>query len=122
MWDAMRAELDAIDDRTEHVVLPKSDLRGIRSITSAIIETELTRYLDDPQLPLDNNDCEQLMGGSGDWPQELIFAGSLVGGERNAGFLTLVGAHRVNIDVWADVDGVLKRLLAGETDHEPLLP
>ena len=49
--------------------------------------------------------------------------GSLTGGERNAGFLTLVSsAHRNDIDVWAYVNDVLKRLLAGETDYEPLLP
>ena len=27
IWDAMRAELDTVDERTEQVVLPKSDLR-----------------------------------------------------------------------------------------------
>jgi hypothetical protein len=27
IWEAMRAELDGIDDRTKQVVLPKSDLR-----------------------------------------------------------------------------------------------
>ena len=52
-----------------------------------------------------------------------MFAGSLAGGERSAGFLTLVSsAHRNDLDVWAYVDDVLKRLLAGETDYEPLLP
>ena len=115
-------ELDSIDDRTEHVVLPKSDLRKALNYLGNHW-TELTRYLDDPQLPLDNNDCEQLMRDVAIGRKNWLFAGSLIGGERNAGFLTLVSsAHRNNIDVWAYVDDVLKRLLAGETDYEPLLP
>ena len=122
VWDAMRTELDSIDDRTEQVVLPKSDLRKALNYLDNHW-TELTRYLDDPQLPLDNNDCEQLMREVAIGRKNWIFAGSLVGGERNAGFLTLVSsAHRNNIDVWAYVDDVLKRLLDGETDYEPLLP
>ena len=52
-----------------------------------------------------------------------LFAGSLAGGERNAGFLSLVSsAHRNDLDIWAYVDDVLKRLLAGETNYESLLP
>ena len=31
-------------------------------------------------------------------------------------------AHRNDLDVWAYVDDVLRRLLDGETDYEPLLP
>ena len=52
-----------------------------------------------------------------------LFAGSLAGGERNAGFMTLVSsAHRNDLDVWAYVNDVLERLLAGETNYQPLLP
>jgi transposase len=37
--------------------------------------------------------------------------------------LTLVSsAHRNDLDVWAYVNDVLKRLLAGETNYQPLLP
>jgi hypothetical protein len=60
VWDAMRVELDSIDDRTEQVVLPKSDLRKALNYVRNHW-TELTRYLDDSQLPMDNNECEQLM-------------------------------------------------------------
>jgi hypothetical protein len=31
-------------------------------------------------------------------------------------------AHRNDLDFWAYVNDVLKRLLAGETNYEPLLP
>lgn len=52
-----------------------------------------------------------------------LFCGSLDGGERNAGFMTLVSsAHRNDLDVWAYVDDILKRLLAGNTNYEPMLP
>jgi len=121
-WDQMRAELDAVDDRTEQVVLPKSDLRKALNYVRNHW-TELTRYLDDPGLPQDNNLCEQLMRDVAVGRKNWIFAGSLAGGERNAGFLTLVSsAHRNDLDVWAYVDDVLKRLLAGETNYEPMLP
>ena len=118
----MRAELDSIDDRTEQVVLPKSDLRkALNYLGNHWVE--LTRYLDDADLPLDNNLCEQLMRDVAVGRKNWIFAGSIAEGERNAGLLTLVSsAHRNNVDVWAYVDDVLKRLLAGETDCEPMLP
>jgi transposase len=122
VWDLMRAELDSIDDRTEQVVLPKSDLRkALNYLGNHWVE--LTRYLDDPELPMDNNCCEQLMRDVAVGRKNWVFSGSIAGGERNAGFLTLVSsAHRNNVDVWAYVNDVLKRLLAGETEYEPLLP
>ena len=122
IWDAMRAELDSIDDRIEQVVLPKSDLRKALNYLRNHW-TELTRYLTDPQLPIDNNECEQLMRQVGLGRKNWLFCGSVPGGERNAGFLTLVSsAHRNDLDVWAYVNDVLRRLLAGETDYEPMLP
>ncbi|MCA9214995.1 MAG: transposase, partial [Planctomycetales bacterium] len=122
IWDAMRTELDSIDDRTEQVVLPKSELRKALNYLRNHW-TELTRYLDDPTLPIDNNECEQLMKQVALGRKNWLFAGSVAGGERTAGFLTLVSsAHRNDLDVWAYVNDVLKRLLAGETDYEPLLP
>ena len=60
IWEQMRAELISANARTEQFVLPKSDLRVALNYVHNHWE-ELTRYLDDPALPLDNNDCEQLM-------------------------------------------------------------
>jgi hypothetical protein len=73
IWDAMRAELDGIEHRTEQVVLPKSDLRkALNYLDNHWIE--LTRYLGDPKLPIDNNQCEQLMKYTGrTWQEELAF-------------------------------------------------
>ncbi len=122
VWDQMRAELDSVDDRTKQVILPKSDLRKALNYVRNHW-TELTRYLGDAELPPDNNSCEQLMRDVAVGRKNWIFAGSLAGGERNSGFLTLVSsAHRNDLDVWAYVDDVLKRLLAGETNYQPLLP
>lgn len=122
IWDAMRLELSSIADRTEQVVLPKSDLRkALNYVDNHWVE--LTRYLTDPQLPIDNNACEQLMKQVAIGRKNWMFCGSVAGGERTAGFLTLVSsAHRNDLDVWAYVNDVLRRLLAGETNYEPLLP
>ncbi len=52
-----------------------------------------------------------------------LFAGSVAGGERNAGFLTLASsALRNDLDVWLYVKDVLDQLLAGSTDYDRLLP
>ena len=122
VWEAMRAELDSIDDRIVQVVLPKSELRKALNYLRNHW-TELTRYLDDPRLPMENNECEQLMKQVGLGRKNWLFAGSVAGGERNAGFLTLTSsAHRNDLDVRAYLNDILKRLLAGETDYESMLP
>jgi len=52
-----------------------------------------------------------------------LFAGSVAGGERNAGFLTLASsALRNNLDVWLYVKDLLDQLLSGSTDYDRLLP
>ncbi len=122
IWAQMQEELDTIDQRTQQVVLPKSDLRKALNYLRNHW-TELTRYLDDPQLPIDNNLCEQLMKQIAVGRKNWLFCGSVAGGQRAAGFFTLVSsAHRNDLDVWAYVNDILKRLLAGETDYEPMLP
>jgi hypothetical protein len=79
--------------------------------------------LDDPQLPPDNNECEQLMRQAAIGRKNWLFAGSLEGGQRSADFMTLVSsAHRNDLEVWSYVNDVLKRLLAGESNYEALLP
>lgn len=122
IWDEMMAELDAIDQRTVQIVLPKSELRKALNYLRNH-RAELTRYLNDPSLPIDNNECEQLMKQVALGRKNWLFAGSIAGGERNANFITLVScAHRNDLDIWAYVNDVLKRLIAGETDYQPLLP
>jgi hypothetical protein len=115
IWQAMR-------DRAEQVVLPKSELRQAHNYQRNYW-TDLTRYLGEPKLPIDNNECEQLMKQAAVGRKNWLFADSVAGGERRAGFPTLTSsAHRNDWDVRAYLNDILQRLLAGETDYEPMLP
>ncbi len=52
-----------------------------------------------------------------------LFAGSIAGGQRSAGFMTLVSsALRNDLDVWQYLKDIFDQLLSGVTDYEPLLP
>ena len=74
-------------------------------------------------LPIDNNETEQLMKQVALGRKNWLFAGSVAGGERNAGFLTLASsALRNDLDVWLYVKDVLDQLLAGRTDYDQFLP
>jgi len=122
IWDAMAVWLEDVKLRTSNVVLPKSDFaKALQYIRNHFVE--LQRYLDDPLLPIDNNLAEQLMKQVAIGRKNWLFAGSIAGGERSAGFLTLVSsALRNDLDVRRYVADVLDKLLAGVTDYEPLLP
>jgi hypothetical protein len=122
IWDAMAVWLEEVKLRTSNVILPKSDFaKALQYIRNHF--AELKRYLDDPLIPVDNNETEQLMKQVAIGRKNWLFAGSVAGGERTAGFLTLVSsALRNDLDIWRYVKDVLDQLLAGETNYEPLLP
>ena len=122
IWDSMGTWLEEVKDRAKDVVLPKSDFgKAIQYIRNHLVE--LRRYLEDPLIPIDNNETEQLMKQVALGRKNWMFAGSVAGGERSAGFLTLVSsALRNDLDIWRYVKDVLDQLLAGQTDYEPLLP
>ena len=122
IWDAMEVWLEEVKQRTTNVILPKSDFaKALQYVRNHLVE--LKRYLGDGRLPMDNNETEQLMRQVALGRKNWLFAGSVLGGERNAGFLTLVSsALRNDLDVWVYVKDVLDQLLAGRTDYEPLLP
>jgi hypothetical protein len=83
----------------------------------------LQTYLTDSRIPMDNNECEQLMKQVAIGRKNWLFIGSVPAGERAANFLTLVSsAVRNDLDVWAYIKDVLDRLLAGETDYAALCP
>jgi transposase len=83
----------------------------------------LQTYLTDGRVPIDNNECEQLMKQVAIGRKNWLFIGSVPAGQRAADFLTLVSsAVRNDLDVWAYVKDVLDRLLAGETDYAALRP
>lgn len=122
IWDTIRGWLEEVKQRTTNVILPKSDFaKALQYVRNHAVE--LQRYLDDPRLPMDNNETEQLMKQVALGRKNWLFAGSVLGGERNAGFLTLASsALRNDLDVWLYVKDVLDQLLAGSTDYDRLLP
>ena len=122
IWDAIEEWLEDVKLRTSNVILPKSDFaQALQYIRNHF--AELKRYLDDASIPIDNNETEQLMKQVAVGRKNWLFAGSVAGGERTAGFLTLVSsAMRNDLDVWQYVKDVLDQLLAGVTEYEPLLP
>ncbi|WP_434034889.1 IS66 family transposase [Cupriavidus sp. a3] len=84
----------------------------------------LTRYLDDPQVPIDNNWCENQIRpialGRANW----LFAGSLRAGRRAAAVMSLLQSARLNgHDPYAYLKDVLARLPAQPASRiEELLP
>jgi transposase len=122
IWNTMEAWLTEAAERTSNVILPQSDFgKALQYIRNHF--EPLQRYLEAPQLPIDNNETEQLMKQVAIGRKNWLFAGSVAGGERAAGLLTLASsALRNDLDVWHYVKDVLDQLLAGRTDYEPLLP
>jgi len=122
IWESIEAWLAEAADRISNVILPKSDFgKALQYIRNHF--EPLRRYVDDPLVPIDNNETEQLMKQIALGRKNWLFSGSVAGGERAAGFFTLVSsALRNDLDVWRYVKDVLDELLAGRTDYEPLLP
>jgi len=117
VWRALGQWLDSSAAKD---ILPKSRfgqaLGYLRNQWNA-----LQLYLTDGRMPIDNNDVEQLMKQVALGRKNWLFIGSLAAGERASDFMTLVAsAVRNDLDVWAYLKDVLDRLLAGETDYEPL--
>lgn len=110
---------DAMSTRN---VLPKSNL-GIAAGYVRNHWNALSRFIEDPSIPIDNNDCEQLMKRVATGRKNWLFKGSLAAGERAANLLTIIGsAIRNDLDVRAYLDDVLRRALAGETDWSSMSP
>ncbi|WJS39636.1 IS66 family transposase (plasmid) [Escherichia coli] len=79
----------------EKTSAPGGALHG--AITYALKRWQaLTTYLDDGQVPVDNNRCEQMMRPVAQGRRSWLFAGSLRGGERMAELLTLLHTARLN--------------------------
>lgn len=122
IWDRIDQWLEDVKNRTYQVLLPSSDFgKAIQYVRNH--RTELKRYLSDGRIPIDNNETEQLMKQAAIGRKNWLFAGSIVGGERAAAFMTLVSsAVRNDLHVWQYVKDVLDRLMAGSTDYESMLP
>lgn len=103
-------------------VLPKSNLGQAARYVGNHWKA-LNRFVDDASIPIDNNDCEQLMKRVATGRKNWLFKGSVAAGERAANLLTIIGsAIRNDLDVRAYLDDVLRRVLAGETDRSVLTP
>jgi len=119
IWDAMGEWLDG---DVAARVLPKGNFGKALGYLRNHWEP-LQLYLTDGNLPIDNNDAEQLMKQIATGRKNWLFVGSVAAGERMADLMTLVSsAIRNDLDVWAYLNDVLTRLLAGETDYELLRP
>ena len=80
-----------------------------------------TTYTTNGQIPIDNNDVEQLMKQVATGRKNWLFIGTADAGERAANLMTLVStAHRNDLDVWMYLKDALDQLLAGSTDYESL--
>ncbi|TWU61729.1 IS66 family transposase [Crateriforma conspicua] len=103
-------------------VLPKSNL-GIAAADVRRHWAALNRFTEDASIPIDNNDCEQLMKRVATGRKNWLFRGSLASGERGSNLMTIIGsAIRKELDVHAYLEDVLRRALAGETDWASLAP
>jgi transposase len=109
------------DQRSNPKVLPKSAI-GV-AVRYALNQWKpLWAPMTDGRLPIDNNDTERdlrrLTIGRKNW----LFIGSLAAGQVSAEMYSIVAsASRHNLDLWAYLDDVLRRLAGGETDLAPLL-
>ena len=84
----------------------------------------LSRYLDDGNLPIDNNWAENQMRPWALGRKNWLFAGSLRSGQRAAVIMSLVQSARLNgVDPYAYLTDVLKRLPTHkDKDIDELLP
>ena len=118
VWEQIRQYIDTqLSD-----LLPKDALNQAVGYINNQWEG-LTRYLSDPEIPIDNNEAEQLMKQIALGRKNWLFIGSVPAGYRTADLMTLVSsALRNDLDVWKYIRGVLDALLAGSTDYASLRP
>jgi transposase len=103
-------------------VLPKSNLGQAAAYVRRHWDA-LGRFVEDVSIPIDNNDCEQLMKRVAVGRKNWLFKGSVAAGERAANLTTIVAsAVRNELDVGAYLQDVLERTLAGETDWAAMAP
>lgn len=113
--------LDSEAMSTRHA-LPKSNLGQAAAYVRRHWEA-LVRFTEDASIPIDNNDCEQLMKRVAVGRKNWLFKGSVAAGERAANLMTIIGsAVRNDLDVSAYLQDVLERALEGETNWVALAP
>ena len=118
--DALRASLDDAARRLS----PRSEAG--KAVASGLKRwVQLTRFLDDGRLEMDNNIAERSLRGVAVGRKNWLFAGSRVGGERAAAILTVIETCKLNgIEPQAYIADVLAKLAQGSVDNsvDDLMP
>lgn len=118
IWDRIRSYLE-----TEMQNVSKKEKIGEAKSYLLNQWTALTQHLRDGEIPIDNNETEQLMKQVALGRKNWLFIGSVAAGNRTADLLTLCSsAIRNDLDVCAYLKDVFDRLLAGSTDYESMRP
>ena len=107
-----------------HLTVPSSSATAKAINYSLKRWPALSRYLDDGNLPVDNNWVENQMRPWALGRKNWLFAGSLRSGQRAANIMTLIQSAKLNgLDPYAYLRDVLKRLPTHKvTQIEELLP
>ena len=118
VWDRMR---DYITSETLDL-LPKDKMQGaINYLTNQW--DALTHYLDDPLVPFDNNESEQLMKQIALGRKNWLFVGSVASGYEMSWLMSVVSsAIRNHLHVSVYLKSLLDALLAGSEAYESLRP
>ena len=83
----------------------------------------LTAHLSDGRVPIDNNECEQLMKQVALGRKNWLHLGSLGSGYRTATLMTVVSsAVRNDLEVSAYLEDILHRLVSGSRDYASMRP
>lgn len=109
----------------QHYLTVPSNSATAKSINYALKRwSALSRYLDDGNLPIDNNWVENQMRPWALGRKNWLFTGSLRSGQRAANIMTLIQSAKLNgLDPYAYLSDVLKRLPTHKvTRIEELLP
>ena len=121
-----RPVLDALH---EWMTLQRQKVPGNSAISKALDYSlnrwaALTRFLDDGQLPVDNNWVENRIRPIAQGRASWLFAGSLRAGQRAAAIMSLIQSARMNgHDPYAYLKDVLTRLPTHKASQiEELLP
>jgi hypothetical protein len=83
----------------------------------------LSVFVQDGNLPIDNNGAERMMRRVAVGRKNWLFVGSVRSGMRNAHLMSLVAsAHRNDLDVSIYLESVITHMLRGTAKPEELLP
>jgi len=118
IWEQMRSYL-------EHEMTDVLSSDKISDARSYILNQwqGLTAHLADGNVPIDNNQCEQLMKQVALGRKNWLHLGSLASGYRTATLMTVVSsAIRNDLDVGSYLEELLNQLLSGNRDYESLRP